>query len=79
MDKNSYSSLILEIQKSYQVHKLPIYALELASLFHSFYQKCQVLVEDKGLSNARVGLITGVKIILKNCLDLMGISAPEKM
>jgi len=53
--------------------------LDLATSFHKFYQDCRVISEDKNLSEARLALVSAVKIVLKNSLDLMGISAPEKM
>lgn len=57
------------------------YVLDLASLFHSFYNapKCRVKGEDKNLTLARLYLITAVKTVIKNVLDILGISAPEKM
>lgn len=68
-----------EIAKDYNVHKMPIYAVNLAHGLHSFYKNCKVLEEDKELRNARIQLIVAAKITLKKALDLMGISAPEKM
>jgi arginyl-tRNA synthetase len=63
----------------YQVQRLPQYAVELATIFHQFYQKCWVITENKELSRNRLSLVLATKIVLKNTLDLMGISAPEKM
>ena len=57
------------------------YVLDLASLFHSFYNapKCRVKNEEKNLTLARLYLITAVKTVIKNVLDILGIDAPEKM
>tara|TARA_B100000575_G_scaffold73351_1_gene57034 strand:+ start:256 stop:1923 length:1668 start_codon:yes stop_codon:yes gene_type:complete len=55
------------------------YLQELASSFHKFYGNCKVITEDKNVSQARLGLITGTKIILSTGLSILGISAPEKM
>jgi arginyl-tRNA synthetase len=71
--------IIKDIAKDYQVQRLPKYATDLATLFHRFYQECKVLTEDKDLARARLSLVLGVKIILKKALDLLGISAPERM
>ena len=61
-------------------HRLPTYTEELCSLFHRFYNKYQVVnPKYKELSQARLLLIEVVKDVLAGCLDLMGISAPEKM
>lgn len=55
------------------------YLYELASLFHKYYTEYKVLGEDKRLSEARLYLISSVKIVLANSLKLLGIQAPEKM
>ena len=55
------------------------YLQELASSFHKFYGNCKVITEDKNISQARLGLINGTKIILSTGLSILGISAPEKM
>ncbi|MBT7822798.1 MAG: arginine--tRNA ligase [Candidatus Marinimicrobia bacterium] len=52
---------------------------ELASRFHKFYGQCHVITDDKSLSNSRLALITSVKIIMNNGLNILGLSAPEKM
>jgi len=67
------------IVKDYQVQRIPQYALDLAIIFHQFYRDCRVLAEDRLLREARLGLVLATKTVLKNTLDLMGISAPEKM
>jgi arginyl-tRNA synthetase len=74
-----YSEVIEDTANDYQVHRLPQYALELASAFHQFYNECHCLVEDKDLREARLGLLMATKIVLENILSVMGISAPEKM
>ena len=55
------------------------YLQELASSFHKFYGNCKVITEHKNISQARLGLINGTKIILSTGLSILGISAPEKM
>ena len=74
-----FPEVLEEISKDYQVHKLVSYTFDLASLFHKFYQECRVLSDDKNLTQARLALISSVKIILGECLDLLGISKQEKM
>jgi len=71
--------IIEDTAKDYQVQRLPQYATDLATSFHQFYRDCRVLGENKELEKARLLLILATKIVLKNTLDLMGISAPEKM
>jgi len=71
--------IIEDTIKDYQVQRIPQYAFNLATLFHQFYQDCQVLTENLPLKRARLGLVLATKIILKGTLDLLGISAPERM
>lgn len=74
-----FPELIEEIAGNYQVHHLAQYTLELAGDFHNFYEKQRVGQEDKSLERARLALCLATAIVLKIALDLMGISAPEKM
>jgi len=74
-----FPEIVEDITKDYQVQRLPQYATDLATVFHQFYRDCRVISEDKNLTQARLGLVSATKIILKNTLSLMGISAPEKM
>ncbi|MBL7155192.1 MAG: arginine--tRNA ligase [Candidatus Portnoybacteria bacterium] len=74
-----FPEIIEETAQDYQVQRLPYYSLELATVFHQFYEQCRVLDDNKELAQARIRLIQATQIILKNTLELMGISAPEKM
>jgi len=71
--------IIEDTAEDYQVQRLSQYSKELATLFHQFYRDCKVISDKKGLTEARIALILAAKIVLNNTLDLMGISAPEKM
>ena len=55
------------------------YLQSLAAHFHKFYGTCKVITENKEMTQARLGLILGTKIILSTGLSLLGISTPEKM
>ncbi len=69
-----------EISITYEVHKLPQYAIRLADKFHSFYNDCKVIDdEDVEMTKSRLMLINAVKIVLSETLMLIGVSAPEKM
>jgi arginyl-tRNA synthetase len=74
-----FPEIVKDISQDYQVQKLPQYATDLAMIFHKFYQDCRVLAEDEILQKTRLDLVSATKIILKEVLSLMGISAPEKM
>lgn len=72
--------LVEEIVGDYQVQKLAFYARSLAEKFHHFYEKCPVINSgDAELTSARLLLIKAAQIVFKNTLDLLGVSAPEKM
>lgn len=71
--------IIEDTAKDYQIQRIPQYAIDLATSFHQFYRDCKVLTEDKNLKEARLGLALSTQTVLKNTLDLMGISAPERM
>jgi len=74
-----FPEIIEDTAKDYQVQRIPQYAIDLATVFHQFYRGCRVLGRNKELTQARLSLIKATKIVLKNSLDLMGISAPEEM
>ncbi|MBS3736318.1 MAG: arginine--tRNA ligase [Candidatus Bipolaricaulota bacterium] len=63
----------------YGSHHLVSYGEDLASTFHQFYNKFKVLTEDDDISRARLALCRGVQLVLKKLLNLLGVSAPEKM
>lgn len=72
--------VVEDTARDYQVQRLPGYAQELATSFHQFYTECRVLDDNnKELTGVRLALVMASKIVFKNTLDLMGISAPEKM
>jgi arginyl-tRNA synthetase len=60
-------------------HLIATWLRELANAFHTYYNSYQFLVEDAGLRNARLALIVATRQVLRNGLDLLGLSAPEKM
>jgi arginyl-tRNA synthetase len=60
-------------------HKVIFFLMELAGLFHSFYNKHKVLTEDVGLTQARLYLVDALRVVFRNGLRIVGLSAPEKM
>jgi arginyl-tRNA synthetase len=71
-------TLVEEISQSYDVHKLPFYAVSLATAFHGFYTKVRVIDEGQ-VDPKRLVLVAATKIALAKTLKLMGVSAPERM
>jgi arginyl-tRNA synthetase len=64
---------------SFEPHRIANYLLKLAQLFHKFYTEHRVLSDDMVKTNTYLSLCDGVRIILKNGLNLLGVSAPERM
>lgn len=79
-----FPDLIADISQNYAVHQLTNYALELSDSFHKFYENCPVLptrdnTVDEETSQSRVTLVTAARIVLAETLNLLGVSAPEKI
>ncbi len=55
------------------------YAIELATVFHSFYNACRVKGEDSALTDARLNLCFATGTVLRGILKMLKIDAPEKM
>ncbi|MCM3574547.1 arginine--tRNA ligase [Mesobacillus subterraneus] len=71
---------VAEAAQKRMPHRISNYIFELASVFHSFYNAEKVLdLENKERTVARLSLIKTAQITLKNALELIGVSAPEKM
>jgi arginyl-tRNA synthetase len=61
-------------------HRIAVYALELAQTFTAFYRDCQVVgAEGEGTESFRLALSAATKRTLARSLDLLGVSAPDKM
>ena len=60
-------------------HRITYYLQELAGVFHSYYYKHKVIVDDNSLTLARLSLCKGVRTVLEEGLNILGVSAPEKM
>lgn len=74
-----FSEIVQDVAENHTIHHLPTYALELAAKFHAFYRDCRVISEGKEMTLARLTLVKATQITLANTLDLMGVTAPEKM
>jgi arginyl-tRNA synthetase len=60
-------------------HVIAFYLRELASEFHSYYNSTHFLVPEIPIMEARLALVTSIRHVLKNGLELLGVNAPEKM
>ncbi|MBR3588333.1 MAG: arginine--tRNA ligase [Clostridia bacterium] len=75
----SLTGEIVEAVKKYDPAKITRYAIELATLFHKFYNSCRVVCDDESLMQARVYLCICVRDTIKNILNMLKIEAPESM
>ncbi|MEN3043556.1 MAG: arginine--tRNA ligase [Fervidobacterium sp.] len=77
---SSFDDVLERVKDKLSPHYLTDYLEQLSSAFHKFYAEYKVVdPENLELTNARLNLALGVKIILSEGLKLLGISAPEKM
>ncbi len=74
-----YPEMIYGAAKTLEPHRITFYLNELAGVFHSYYNKNKVISDNEKLTRARLFLIKTVRIVLQNALNILGVSAPEKM
>ena len=74
--------LVDQMARELEPHHLPHYAMELATAFHWFYENCRVIsanADDNDITLARLKLVESAQIVFRRSLELMGMSAPERM
>ena len=77
---NEFPGCIEECVEYKEPHRMCNYVYKLAQLFHSFYNDCKVIDKDNmDLTKQRLALVKACQIVLANGLDLIGVTAPEKM
>lgn len=74
-----YPETVVSAAQSCEPHRIVYYLQELAAQFHSYYNRQRVLVEDAEVTRARLYLVNGVRTVLANALNLLGVDAPERM
>ena len=74
-----FKSVIVLSAQNRTVYTICRYVQELAAEFHSFYNSNRVICDDKELMKSRLALMVAIKTTLKNALDILAVSAPEKM
>lgn len=74
-----YKSMIKTSAETRQVYTICRYVQELAAEFHSFYNANRVISDDKEMMKARLALVVAVKKVLNNALDILAVTAPERM
>ena len=74
-----FKSVLESSAIQYEPHQLAYYLRDLSNHFHSYYNACKFIVDDKNLTQARLALISATQQILKNGLSILGVGAPESM
>lgn len=74
-----FPEVVAKASDSLEAHLICYYLQELAADFHRWYNGTRLLVDDLQVRDARLALATAVQIIIRNGLDLLGVSAPRSM
>ena len=70
---------VIAAAKYYDPARMTRYAMEVAALYHKFYQNCRVKCEDSAVCAARAALCRATATVLENTLGMLKITAPEVM
>ena len=74
--------LVQQMAQTLEPHHLAHFTMELATVFHGFYENCRVIsanAEDADVTLARLKLVESAQIVFRRSLELMGMNAPERM
>ena len=74
-----YPERLLSAAERREPHVVVNYLRELAQVFHAWYNAHKFIVDDAGLRNARIALAFATRQVIRNGLELTGVSAPEQM
>ncbi len=75
-----YPDEVMQASRELAPQTITGYVLNLAGIFHAFYNTNRILDEpDEKISMGRINLIMAAKIVIASCLELLGVSAPERM
>jgi arginyl-tRNA synthetase len=74
-----YPEIVEAAAQNLEPHLIAQYLRELANALHTYYHAHAFIVDDADLRDARLALIVATRQVLKSGLDLLGVSAPEKM
>ncbi len=74
-----YPNVLAGSAKNMEPHRVTYYLMNLASAFHTYYNKHRVLSDDPQLQCGRLNLVLAVQKVIRNGLTLLGVSAPDKM
>jgi arginyl-tRNA synthetase len=75
----AFPEVVDKSAETLEVHRIAFYLHDLVAGFHGYYKRHRVVTDNIPLSLARLFLLDCLRISIRNGLDLMGITAPEKM
>jgi len=76
---SEFPEIVSKAAQFLEPHRITLFLQELAAAFHHFYHDHRVVSDDAAMTQARLRLVEGVRLVLANALKLLNISAPEKM
>ena len=76
---SAFSEEVEVAARNLEPHRITYYLGELVADFHRFYHEHRIISDRSDLTQARLALIQAVRIVIKNGLHLLGVSAPERM
>ncbi len=79
VELSRYPEMVESAAANLEPHLIAQYLRELAGALHSYYHEHKWIVDDADLRDARLALVAATQQVLRNGLDLLGISAPESM
>jgi arginyl-tRNA synthetase len=74
-----FPDMTAEAADALEPHRVAFYLMELAELFHAYYHDNRVLIDDPVVKKARLYFVEAVRQVVANGLEILGVSAPERM
>jgi arginyl-tRNA synthetase len=74
-----YPEMVAGAARALEPHRIAFWLSELAGLFHPYYKSHRVIQDDRRMTLARFALCAAIGQVVKNGLQLLGVSAPESM
>jgi arginyl-tRNA synthetase len=74
-----YPEVVKQSAEVMEPHRITYYLMDLASAFHTYYNKHRVLTDDPAMTRGRLYMVLAVQRVIRNGLTLLGVSAPDRM
>ena len=76
---DSFPDMVEAAATALEPHRIVYYAQKLAGEFHRYYSRHRCVTDDAKVTNGRLLLVSAVQLVIRRALDLVGVSAPERM